>query len=294
MLDERLGSLQPPPRAPRRADAEVVLIAGPSGSGKSTLAARLVAEGYTRLNRDERGGTLAGIAAALEARLAAGATRVVLDNTYLTRASRHAVLRAAGRHGVRVRCLWLETPLAEAQRNAIERMLETHGTLLGPEALSRGKGDPTRLAPRVLLTQARQREPPEMNEGFDSIERVAFERRPGMARAGAGLAVALEALAAVGPSIVDRGEPGPRLVFAWLPGGDAALAAATRGLPVKTAACVHPAGPQRCWCRPPLPGLLLDFARREKIDPARLVVVGTSAAHRQLASAAGATFLPAL
>ncbi len=293
VLDERLGSLQPVPRAPARADAEVVLIAGLSGSGKSTLAERLAAQGYTRLNRDERGGTLAGIAAALEARLAAGATRVVLDNTYLTRASRQSVLRAAGRHGARVRCLWLETPLAEAQRNAIERMLEKHGALLEPEALSRGKDDPTRLAPRVLWTQARQQEPPEADEGFDSIERVAFERRPEAGRDRAGLGVALEALVAVGPPVLDRGEPGARLVFAWLPGGDAALAAATRGLPVQTAACLHPAGPPRCWCRPPLPGLLLAFARREHIDPARLVVVGTSDAHRKLASAAGARFQPA-
>jgi predicted kinase len=293
ILDARLGPMQPPPRAPARADAEVVLIAGLAGSGKSTLAAQLAAQGYSRLNRDERGGTLAGVAAALEERLEAGATRVVLDNTYLTRANRQTVLRAASRHGARVRCLWLETPLVEAQRNTVERMLEKHGALLEPDALSRGKADPTRLAPRVLFTQARQREPPEMDEGFNSIERVNFVRQPAMARDRPGLAIALEALEAVGPAILDRGEPGPRLVFAWLPGGDAALAV-SRGLPVQTAACRHAAGPPRCWCRPPLPGLLLDFARREHIDPARLVVVGTSATHRRLAAAAGARFQPAL
>ena len=294
LLDERLGSLQPPPRAPVRADAEVVLVAGISGAGKSTLAARLAAQGYARLNRDERGGTLAGIAAALEDRLSAGATRVVLDNTYLTRASRHTVVRAAARHGARVRCLWLETPLAEAQRNAIERMLEAHTVLLGPEELSRGRGDPTRLAPRVLWRQARQQERPDADEGFHSIEQVAFERRPEAERNGAGVAIALEALVVAGPSVLDRGGPGPRLVFAWLPGGGDALSTATRDLPVEIAACPHPAGPPLCWCRPPLPGLLLDFARRHRIDPARLMVVGTSAAHRKLASATGAPFLPAL
>jgi aryl-alcohol dehydrogenase-like predicted oxidoreductase/predicted kinase len=289
-LDARLGSLAPPSRAPARAGAEVVLIAGISGAGKSSLAASFAAEGYARLNRDERGGTLAGIAAALDDRLAAGATRVVLDNTYLTRASRHAIVRAAARHGARVRCLWLETPLAEAQRNAIERMLEANGRLLGAEDLARGRGDPTRLAPRVLFTQVRRQEPPEADEGFDSIEHVAFERRAIPGRAGAGVAVALEALAAEGPSVFDRGEPGPRLVFAWLPGGGDALSIATRGLAVETAACTHPAGPPLCWCRPPLPGLLLDFTRRRGIDPARLVVVGTSPAHRKLAAAAGAIF----
>jgi aryl-alcohol dehydrogenase-like predicted oxidoreductase/predicted kinase len=154
-LERRLGSLQPP-RAVTHGDAEVVLIAGISGAGKSTLAMRLAAQGYARLNRDERGGTLAGIAAALEARLAAGVTRVVLDNTWLTRASRHTVVRAAARHGARIRCLWLETPLAEAQRNAIERMLEAHGALLGPEELARGRDDrdPPR-ASRALVASAR-------------------------------------------------------------------------------------------------------------------------------------------
>ena len=290
LLDGRLGSLEPP-RAEARTEAEVILIAGISGAGKSTLAARFAAQGYLRLNRDERGGTLAGIAAALEARLAEGATRVVLDNTYLTRASRQSIVRAAARHGARVRCLWLETPLVEAQRNAIERMLEAHGALLGPEELSRG--DPTRLAPRVLWTQARVQEPPEADEGFHSIERVPFQRGP-PAGGGSGVAVALEALAAAGPSALYRDDPGPRLVFAWLPSGDDALSVATRGLAVEVAACPHPAGPPRCWCRPPLPGLLLEFARRNRIDPSRLVVVGTSAAHRKVATALGARFVPAI
>jgi len=292
VLDGRLGSVRPSPRAPPRTDAEVVLVAGISGAGKSTLASRLAAGGYERLNRDERGGTLSGIALALEERLAAGAKRVVLDNTYLTRASRNEILRAAWRHGARVRCMWLETPLAESQRNAVERMLAAHGRLLEPGELARGKGDPDRLAPRVLFTQIRQQEPPEADEGFDSIERVAFQRRSPEGRSASGVAVSLEALAAAGPSLLDRGEPGPRLVFAWLPDGGDALSAATRGLPVETAACPHPAGPPICWCRPPLPGLLLDFARRHSLDPASLVVVGTSAAHRNLARAVGARFVP--
>jgi predicted kinase len=290
LLDSRLGSIAPPARVVPRTDAEVVLIAGISGAGKSTLAARFAAEGYTRLNRDDRGGTLAGIAAALEDRLASGAARLVLDNTWLTRASRQPIVRAAARHGARVRCLWLATPLVEAQRNAIERMLEANGRLLGPDELARSRNDPARLAPRVLFTHAREQEPPESDEGFDAIEIVTFERRK--KGGGAGLAVALEALAVSGPSILDREGEVPRLVFAWLPDGKGALDEATRGLPVETAACPHPAGPPVCWCRPPLPGLLLQFARRHAIDPARLVVIGTSAAHRKLASSTGALFKP--
>src|SRR5262249_25857851 len=163
----------------------------------------------------------------------------------------NAIVRAASRHGARVRCLWLETPLADAQRNAVERMLEAHGALLGPEELSRGPSDPTRLAPRVLFSQARTQERPEADEGFHSIELVPSERQPAADRGGSGVAIALEALSEAGPSALDRGGPGPRLVFAWLPAGGAPLAEATRGLPVESAFCPHPAGPPRCWCRPP-------------------------------------------
>jgi hypothetical protein len=85
--------------------------------------------------------------------------------------------------------------------------------------------------------------------------------------------------------------PGPRLVFGWLPEGDAPLVEATRGLSVEVAACTHPGGPPVCWCRPPLPGLLLAFAHRQGVDPAQLLVRGATAAHRQLAAAAGARFV---
>jgi hypothetical protein len=279
VLAARLGTPWPP-RPAARSDGEVVLIAGISGAGKSTLVTRF--DGYARLNRDERGGTLAGIAAALDAQLAAGARRVVLDNTYVTRASRSDVIRVAARHNVAVRCLWLDTPLVEAQRNAIERMLAAHGRLLAPEELG---SDPTRIAPRVQLAQTRALEPPSVDEGFSAVEIVRFARE--MSTGGPGRAVALEALLASGPAVLAPG----CLVFAWLPEGDAPLVAATAGLDVERAACTHPGGPPRCWCRPPLPGLLLDYARRRAIDPSRLTVVGTSAAHRRLAAAVGASFM---
>src|SRR5262249_45285429 len=151
---------------------------------------------FERLNRDERGGTLAGVAAALDQRLAAGARRVVLDNTYLTRASRRDVIRAAARHGLPVRCVWLDTPLGEAQRNVVERMLVAHGALVPPEELARSGDDPTRLAPRVLFAQAQKIERPEKDEGFAAVEVVPFARRPIAGHDGSGRAVALEALVA--------------------------------------------------------------------------------------------------
>ena len=83
---------------------------GVQGAGKTTLAAEWIARGYERLNRDERSGSMADLHRALEARLAAGVLRLVLDNTYTTRAGRQLALEAARRHRARVRAVWLETP----------------------------------------------------------------------------------------------------------------------------------------------------------------------------------------
>jgi histidinol phosphatase-like enzyme len=60
---------------------------------------------------------------------------------------------------------------------------------------------------------------------------------------------------------------------------------------IETAICPHPGGPPSCWCRPPLPGLALEFARRHNIDPAISVLVGCRPAHRTLAQTLGATYL---
>ena len=73
----------------------------------------------------------------------------------------------------------------------------------------------------------------------------------------------------------------PHLLFDWQPGGsvDALAAAAARLVtevsgPVESALCPHPAGPPSCWCRPPLPGLLLAFARTHDVDPSRSTLIG--------------------
>lgn len=77
LLDERFPGLAVLRRVPQRAlppDApEVVILMGIPGAGKSRFAADYVARGYLRLNRDELGGTLKGIALLLGAALAEGA-----------------------------------------------------------------------------------------------------------------------------------------------------------------------------------------------------------------------------
>ena len=146
----------------------------------------------------------------------------------------------------------------------------------------------------------RELEPPTDDEGFASVERVAFARTPTDERAVGGVFVAA---AAVGRSGWDGKVAGalpesPHLVLDWKPDGtpadlDAAVeavAAIVEG-PVEAAICPHPGGAPICWCRPPLPGLTLAFARRHGLDPARSLVVGTTPAHRTLATTLGARYV---
>jgi histidinol phosphatase-like enzyme len=90
------------------------------------------------------------------------------------------------------------------------------------------------------------------------------------------------------------------LLFDWGPDGreqdldaDAAGLAGALGQPVETALCPHGGGPPICWCRPPLPGLLLAFARAHEVDLAVSALVGTSRAHLTMAETLGARYVEA-
>jgi aryl-alcohol dehydrogenase-like predicted oxidoreductase len=280
-------------------DGDVVLIMGVPGAGKSRIAEEYVARGYSRLNRDEQGGSLREIAEALESQLASGVRRVVLDNTYLTRASRSYAIETATRRRVPVRCVWLDTPLVQAQVNLVERLLERFGHLPTPEELRQlARQEPGLLSPTSQMRALRELEPPSADEGLVGIEQVQFERGES-ARRGAGVFVAAAALRQPGwQEALARGDAkAPHLLFDWRPGStldsladDGAQLSAQVSGPVESALCPHAAGPPTCWCRPPLPGLLLAFARARGVDPARSTLIGTGPAHRTLAKTLGLTY----
>jgi aryl-alcohol dehydrogenase-like predicted oxidoreductase len=282
-------------------DAEVVLIMGIPGAGKSRVAEDYVARGYLRLNRDERGGSLRQLADALEEKLASGVSRVVLDNTYLTRAARSYVIDAAGRQGVPARCIWLDTPLAQAQVNLVGRLLDRLGSLPTPEelrALAR-RGDGV-LAPTSQMRALRELEPPSTDEGWAIVQQIPFERTRPLLAGGVGVFFAAAALKQPGwKEALDQGDRGaPHLVFDWQPGASVdalapavALLAAEVPAHVEGALCPHAPGPPRCWCRPPLPGLPLTFAKAHTVDPSGSILIGVRPAHRTLAATLGARYI---
>jgi predicted kinase len=280
---------------------DVVIVMGIPGAGKSRLAAGYVQRGYARFNRDERGGSLRMLVADLDEQLAAGVRRAVLDNTYLTRASRSIVIETADRHSLAVRCVWLDTPLADAQVNLVERLLERFDLLPTPEEIrDAARREPWLMLPTSQMRALRELEPPSIDEGFAAVETVPFVRvSAGGGRPGVFVGGAATAHHGIAEALADADPGAPHLLFDWTPNDDpsvlrsgaAIVANAVTGR-VEVATCPHPGGPPRCWCRPPLPGLPLAFSRANAVDPARSILIGCSPAHRTLATTLGARYIP--
>jgi histidinol phosphatase-like enzyme len=69
------------------------------------------------------------------------------------------------------------------------------------------------------------------------------------------------------------------------------LAAAARaGLSIHFDCCPHGAGPPRCWCRKPLPGLGVAAIHRHRLDPARCLYIGDGSLDPGFARKLGFTF----
>jgi histidinol phosphatase-like enzyme/predicted kinase len=310
--------------------AEVVLIMGIPGAGKSTVAETYAARGYARLNRDATGGSLSDLLPGLDRLIAAGTSRIVLDNTYVSRESRARVVRAAAERGLPVRCVWLDTSVEDAQINAVQRMIARHGRLLTPQELRdsrRGRqGDVSAFGPSVQFRYQRELEPPDPSEGFSAIERVPFVRRRDPAfidtaalfwcdgvlrhsRSGARAPTSpddVELLARVSEVLQQFASDGWRLLgLSWQPevaeramrveDVDAinARTADLAGTAIEFAYCPHPAGPPICWCRKPLPGLAVAFIERHRLDPARCIYVGAGAQDPGFAARLGFQYRPA-
>jgi histidinol-phosphate phosphatase family protein len=308
-------------------EPEVVMVMGVQGAGKSTLVSRYVEAGFHRLNRDQLGGTLDALIPLLSQQLKSDNPRVVLDNTYPTRVSRWPVLRAARELGVPVRCHHLATPIDEALINIVLRILDRHGSLLGPDELKElSKSDNNLPPPMALARYGACFEAPALDEGFAVIETHAFVRDQQNGLSGTGKALLLDVdgtlrrtkSGEIYPRSADDIEllPGRREVLeAWLARGyqlflvsnqsgvasgnvgreqvEAGFARTIEllGLPVVDVAyCPHPAFPAGCFCRKPMPGMGIWLARKHGLDIAKWHMVGDMDSDQQFAKAIGAQY----
>ncbi len=281
-----------------------------------------------RLNRDELGGRLDDLVPYLKAALAQGRRQVVLDNTYPTRRTRALVIATARDAGVPVRCLWLDTTLADARWNAVLRMLHRHGRLLAPDEIAvLGKTEANTIPPVAQAIWLKNFEPPTPSEGFTSIERRVFVRNPRPDRTQKGLLLDVDGTLRVTRS----GEKYPRdpadvalmphrreVLRRWYDEGyklffvsnqsgiasgkasrDLVEAAFDRtidllDLPVSDVAfCPHQAFPLACFCRKPMPGLAVALIERHALSLDDLVVVGNMKSDADLAAGIGARYFDA-
>jgi hypothetical protein len=185
----------------------------------------------------------------------------------------------------------MDTPLAQAQVNMVLRLLDRFGHLPSPDELKAvARREPGLHTPTTQMRTVRELEPPSEDEGWDAVERVIFSRSEGSGRAGV-------FVAAAAADRFESPDPGaPHLIFDWRPDETVdALAPLAQSLgvsgPVDAAVCPHGGGPPKCWCRPPLPGLPLAFARAHGIDVSRSTLIGCRPAHRTLADTLGCRYL---
>jgi predicted kinase len=287
----RQSAIKTRPATALQRDAEVVIIMGLPAAGKSTLAQSLVAKGYYRLNRDEAGGTLRGLLPALDRLIETGATRIVLDNTYASRKTRAEVIQAAATHGLPIRCMWLSTSIEDAQTNAVWRIVSRYGHLPSDDDLAKfRRSDVAAFLPGAQFRYRRELEPPDVSEGFSRVDVVPFVRRRDPDFVNRAVIVSCDDpgdLVRLAPRLQECRDAGYRLLgISWQP----AIAEGTRseddvramfarecqrlGLDVDVECCPHAAGPPRCWCRKPLPGLGVVLVNRYRLDPAQCFYVG--------------------
>ena len=294
--------------APLRQEAEVVMVMGLPGAGKTTFTDRFVADGYQRINRDEAGGTLRALAGDLDAALAGGTPRIVLDNTYVSRRARAAVIQAAAAHRVPVRCVWLTTSIEDAQVNAALRLWLRYGRLPADQELATlRKQDVAAFLPTVQFRYERELEPPDAREGFSRIEVVPFARAPREGYTNRAVIVWLDDMAieeSLAAALRKRQADGWKILgLSWQPriesgeishadveAGVAGLRDRT-GIDIEMSYCPHGAGPPRCWCRKPLPGLGVIVIERHRLDPSQCIYIGSGSQDPGFARKLGFTYV---
>lgn len=299
------------------------MVLGYPASGKSSWAAANL-PAHRRLNRDLEGGDLDGLLPRVAEALDQGHD-VVLDNTYPTPASRRPVIELARAKGAAARCVWVDAAIEDAQRNAVARMVRTHGKLLSPKEIRAvSRRDPGTFPPAVVFAYRKQFVAPEAAEGFTEVRRVRFSREPYDAT------YANRALLLDFDGTLRRtrsGEKYPRspddvellpgraaLLRAWRDAGYRLLGVSNQGdvargrlteadaracfdrtvqllgVDIEVAFCPHAPAPITCWCRKPMPGIGVDFIERYKLDPSQTIMVGDRTTDETFAKRCGVRY----
>ncbi len=188
--------------------------------------------------------------------------------------------------------LKVSTSIEDAQTNAAWRFVNRYGRLPSDNDLARLKrSDTTLFLSGAQFTYRRELEPPDASEGFSRVEVIPFVRRQDSDFVNRAVIVScddVDDFVRVAAQLRTFHNRGYRLLgISWQPeiaegkrSEDAVKMTFAReckrlGLEVDVECCPHAAGPPRCWCRKPLPGLGVVFIKRYRLDPAQCIYVGT-------------------
>lgn len=317
---------------------KVDLVMGLPASGKSTLTKELVTKDPFALvlNRDAEGGRVVDLVPRLDDALKVGRS-VILDNTFLTRESRAPFLAKAAEHGVPVHCHWLDASFEDAQVNALHRMWDRYGEIFYTQediaSHPKAKDDPNIFGLPVMGTHRKRLEGdkkkgvpagfPDMSEGFASVRRVKFQRKP---YRGKNKALILDYdgtlrgdVKKLGgeyhfPVQLDQVQVLPNrteVIQRWKDQGYLLLGVSTQsgigkgyvtkkmvqdcfeetnrqlGHDIDVHFCVHAGTPPVCLCRKPQAGIGVHLIRKYNLDPAQCMFVGDLGTDRTFAERCG-------
>ena len=304
---------------------EVVLIIGPPASGKTTVTKPLVEQGYVQLSRDIAGGKVTDLVPDMIVALSDGKS-VVMDNLFATVASRKPFVDAAVIRKVPIRCVLMDTALEDAQINALNRMWDRHGKIFfTQEDLKAVKNDPNMFPCAVLFKYRKEFEKPTTAEGFTTVEKQKFMRRP-LGSEFTNKAVLLDFDDTLRKSTGSKPYPISISEIQALPGrteilkqwekkGYVLLGVSNQsaiakkefsmedahamfaytckllGVTIDVQFCPHRIPPMTCYCRKPQSGLAVHFIRKYNLDPKQCIMVGDATTDKTFAGRAGFQFV---
>ncbi len=304
---------------------QVLIICGPQASGKTSLIHEYINKGYVRLNRDTEGGKMTKLIPMLEDLLKKG-KNVVLDNTFASIDDRAPFIKVAKMFKAECSCLFMNTSKDDCLINACTRMIENHGKIISDPKDCK-KTAPDVFPPGVIFKYFKRLEKPSIQEGFDSVKNIKFERTwpkylknkaiifdyDGTLRFTQGGNGKYPTCHEEQGFFNDRG----KVIDKYKKEGYILLGASNqsgiaKGHLTNTTAielfdstnkhlghsidyeyCPHQVPPVSCYCRKPGPGMGVHFIYKYNLDPSKVIMVGDMTSDKTFATRLGFKFVHA-
>ncbi|MFC1697097.1 HAD-IIIA family hydrolase [Nanoarchaeota archaeon] len=160
---------------------EIIMTVGLAASGKSSISKEYISKGYSHLNRDSlsKGARTLDLLPLLEKELK-NKNNVILDNTHITADKRIPFIQVAKKYNTPIHCVHMTTSKDDAQINALTRMYQRYEKIFytKEEIKEANLDDPNIFPISALFSMNKRLQKPSKDEGFDSVRKQKFIRRP--------------------------------------------------------------------------------------------------------------------